>query len=61
MKEENTQGINTETAVKDRLSATKTASKTELLDLRAGYSQHTSPTFRRSTENNTLTSSFNTK
>jgi hypothetical protein len=44
MKEEKTQGIDTETTTKDRLNTTETASKTELLDLRAGYVQHTSPT-----------------
>jgi hypothetical protein len=43
MKEEKTQGIDTETTTKDRLNTTETASKTELLDLRAGYDQHTSP------------------
>jgi hypothetical protein len=44
MKEEKTQGIDTETAIKDRHNTTKTTKETELLDLRAGYVQHTSPT-----------------
>ena len=43
MKEEKTQGINTETKAKDSCSTTKKSNKTELLDLRAGYGQHTSP------------------
>lgn len=43
MKEEKTQGINTETKAKDNYSTTKRTNKTELLDLRAGYGQHTSP------------------
>jgi hypothetical protein len=43
MNEEETQGIDKETATKDRLNTAETASKTELLDLRAGYVQHTSP------------------
>ena len=43
MKEETTHGIDAETPTKDRLTATEIASKTELLDLRAGYCQHTSP------------------
>jgi hypothetical protein len=43
MNEEKTQGIDTKTTTKDGLTTTKTTSKTELLDLRAGYVQHTSP------------------
>jgi hypothetical protein len=41
--ETKTQGIKTETTTKDIPNTTKTTSKTELLDLRAGYVQHTSP------------------
>ncbi len=37
-----THGIETDIATKDRYNTTKTASKTELLDLKAGYVQHTS-------------------
>ena len=43
MKEENTQGINTETTTKENHNTNKTTKETELLDLRAGYVQHTSP------------------
>ena len=42
MKEENTQGINTETTTKENHNTNKTTKETELLDLRAGYVQHTS-------------------
>jgi hypothetical protein len=45
--ETKTQGIKTETTTKDIPNTTKTTSKTELLDLRAGYVQHTSPKKRR--------------
>jgi hypothetical protein len=41
--ETKTQGIKTETTTKDIPNSTKTASNSELLDLRAGYVQHTSP------------------
>jgi len=44
MKEEKTQGIDTETTTKDSYNTNEKAKETELLDLRAGYSQHTSPT-----------------
>ena len=43
MKEEKTQGINTETTTKESQNTNKTTKETELLDLRAGYVQHTSP------------------
>jgi len=43
MKEEKTQGIDTETTAKDRHNTGKKAKEAELLDLRAGYCQHTSP------------------
>jgi hypothetical protein len=43
MKEEKTQGISTETTTDDRCNTNKKSKETELLDLRAGYSQHTSP------------------
>jgi hypothetical protein len=43
MKEEKTQDISTETTTKDRDSTNKKTNETELLDLRAGYCQHTSP------------------
>jgi hypothetical protein len=43
MKEENTQGIDAETTTKDRYTTNKTVKETKLLDLRAGYVQHTSP------------------
>jgi hypothetical protein len=43
MKEEKTQGINTETTTKESQNTNKTTKETELLDLRAGYFQHTSP------------------
>jgi hypothetical protein len=42
MKEEKTQGIDTETTTKERHNTNKTTKETELLDLRAGYNQHTS-------------------
>jgi hypothetical protein len=42
MKEEKTQGIDTETTTKDRCNTNRTTKETELLDLRAGYNQHTS-------------------
>jgi len=42
MKEEKTQGIDTETTTKESHNTNKTTDKTELLDLRAGYCQHTS-------------------
>jgi hypothetical protein len=42
MEEEKTQGIDTETTTKDRHNTNKTNKETELLDLRAGYVQHTS-------------------
>jgi len=45
MKEEKTQGIHTETTTKDSYDTNKKAKETELLDLRAGYFQHTSPIF----------------
>ena len=45
MKEEKTQGIDTETATEDRYNTDRTTKETELLDLRAGYFQHTSPNF----------------
>jgi hypothetical protein len=44
MKEEKTQGISTETKSKDSYNTNKKTNETELLDLRAGYFQHTSPT-----------------
>ena len=37
MKEENTQGIATETITKDRYNTNKTSDNKKLLDLRAGY------------------------
>ena len=37
MKEENTQGIATETITKDRYNTKKTSDSKKLLDLRAGY------------------------
>jgi len=40
-----TQGIDTETTTKDRYNTNKTTKETELLDLRAGYRQHTSPIY----------------
>ena len=40
MKEEKTQGINTETTTKESQNTNKTTKETELLDLRAGYCQH---------------------
>ena len=43
MKDEKTQGINTETTTKDSYNNNKKTKETELLDLRAGYGQHTSP------------------
>ena len=43
MKEEKTQGINTETTATDSHNTNKKTKETELLDLRAGYFQHTSP------------------
>jgi hypothetical protein len=43
MKEEKTQGIDTEKPIKDRYNTNKTTDYEELLDLRAGYVQHTSP------------------
>ena len=44
MKEEiKTQGIDTETTTKDRCNTRKKTEETALLDLRAGYVQHTSP------------------
>jgi hypothetical protein len=43
MKKEKTQGISTEITKKDRYNTNKKADETELLDLRAGYFQHTSP------------------
>jgi hypothetical protein len=42
MKEEKTQGINTETTTKESHNNNKTTEETELLDLRAGYNQDTS-------------------
>jgi hypothetical protein len=45
MKKEKTQGIDTETTTKDRYNTKETTKETELLDLRAGYVQHTSPPF----------------
>ena len=44
MNEEKTQGIDAKTTAKDRYNTRKKAKETELLDLRAGYGQHTSPT-----------------
>ena len=49
MNEEKTQGIDTETTTKDRHNTNKTTEETELLDLRAGYVQHTSPNFPNTT------------
>ena len=43
MNEEKTQGIDAKTTAKDRYNTSKKAKETELLDLRAGYVQHTSP------------------
>jgi hypothetical protein len=43
MKKEKTQGISTETKTKDSHNTNKRTKKSELLDLRAGYCQHTSP------------------
>ena len=45
MKEEKTQGISPEKTRKDSYNTNKKAKETELLDLRAGYVQHTSPNF----------------
>ena len=42
MKEEKTQGIDTETTAKERYNTNKKPIETELLDLGAGYDQHTS-------------------
>jgi hypothetical protein len=42
MKEEETQGISTETTTKDSYNTNKTTENKKLLDLRAGYVQHTS-------------------
>ena len=43
MKNKKTQGITTETTSKDSYNNNKKTKETELLDLRAGYGQHTSP------------------
>jgi len=40
MKEENTQGIETETTTKDSYNTNKKTNETELLDLRAGLPKH---------------------
>jgi hypothetical protein len=43
MKEENTEGIDAETTTKESYNTNKTTKETKLLDLRAGFVQHTSP------------------
>jgi hypothetical protein len=53
MKEEKTQGINTETTTKDSHNTTKKTSETELLDLRAGYNQDTGNCLERPVGTNT--------
>jgi hypothetical protein len=56
MKEEKTQGIHTETTTKDSYDTNKKAKETELLDLRAGYCQHTSPHKTKGSEKANVTS-----
>ena len=43
MNEEKTQGIDAKTTAKDRYNTSKKAKETELLDLRAGYTNTPAP------------------
>jgi len=43
MTEETTQGINTETTIEDTYNTNKKPNETELLDLRAGYTNSPAP------------------